>query len=205
MTFPFPLPRARRRLERARATATVLEQINAEAQRRLLAGDTAGALAVLRSDGQPLAPCGRPFPVDDRICARPAGHGGACSDDPEYVDPPHECPRIPERLFVVVSHHRGADGDVAVLDLKGAYSDVDEANARARELGQDIVIGEPTETVDRHDRSLALTYPPNDSFAGLIEVIQLDLDPHLAEWADDVNRWEAQEYDPDYVRDLDRD
>ncbi|WP_149183335.1 hypothetical protein [Streptomyces sp. TRM49041] len=49
--------RALTQRDRARSTATTLEQIVAEATRLLLAGEPGPALAVLRSDGQPLGPC----------------------------------------------------------------------------------------------------------------------------------------------------
>lgn len=196
--------RALTQRDRVRTTATTLEQIVAEATRLLLAGEPGPALTVLQSDGQPLGPCGSPAFIDDTPCARPAGHGGVHSDDPAYTDPPHQCPALPEKLFVVVAERGTAQAKYRQLDLNGAFSDVEGANARARDLVLELTPGDPTQMTDTADGSVTLASRPWGDFAGLIEVVALDLDPHIADAQADAERQAAGvDVDPDYGRDLD--
>ncbi|WP_236244201.1 hypothetical protein [Streptomyces sp. CC210A] len=191
--------------DRTRATAVTLEQITAEAARLLRVGLAGQALAVLESDGRPLGPCGAPSFLGDTPCARPAGHGGVHSDDAGYVDPPHECPEPPERLFVVLSAHGTRPKWHDELDLDGVFSDVEGANARARDLASELFGGRPaTETTDPDDGTVTLAREPREGFAGLIRVVALPLDPHIADARAEAERDAAGiEYDADYGRDLD--
>ena len=191
--------------DRARATAVTLEQMTAEAARLLRAGLPGQALAVLESDGRPLGPCAAPGLFDDMApCARPAGHGGAHSDDPQYVDPPDKGAWLPERMFLVVAVRRCADGDFPVLDLHGVYPLVEDANGRARDLVLELSPADPTERTNPGDGSVSLTVPQNGSFTGLIEVVELVVDPYASQAARNAEYEAAGEdaYDPDYGRDL---
>ncbi|WP_432033674.1 hypothetical protein [Streptomyces antibioticus] len=191
---------------RARATAATLEQMSAEAARLLRAGLPGQALAVLESDGRPLGPCAAPGLLDDMApCARPVGHGGAHSDDPLYVDPPDEEARLPERMFVVVTVRRCIGGDFPVLDLHGVYPLVEDANGRACDLALKLSAADPIEVTSSGDGSVSLAVPPSGSFTGLIEVVELEVDPYASQAARDAEYEAAREdaYDPDYGRDLD--
>ncbi|WP_406354305.1 hypothetical protein [Streptomyces sp. NBC_00658] len=189
--------------DQARALAATLEEITAEATRLLRHGEYCRALAVLQSDGQLLDPCGVPLFADDISCARPAGHGGAHSDDPDYTEPPHASPRLPDQLYVVVAERGTGQARYRVLDLNGVFSDVEDANSRARDLVLELTPGDPTQMTNTADGSVTLACRPWGDFAGLVEVAALDLDPHLVDARDDAEREAAGEYDSDHGRDLD--
>lgn len=192
--------------DRARALAVTLEQTTAEAARLLRAGQPGPALAVLESDGRPLGPCAAPGLLPDMApCARPAGHGGAHSDDPGFVDPPDEGVWLPERMFVVVAVRRCTDGDFPALDLHGVYPLVEDANGRARDLALELPPADPTEWASPSDGSVSVAVPPNRSFTGLIEVVELEVDPYASQAARNAEYEAVREdkHDPEYGRDLD--
>jgi hypothetical protein len=94
-----------------------------EAERYLERGEPELALARLRSD-VPLAPCGAPGPMPEHAdCARPSGHRGAHSPDADLVEPPHECPTLPEQLHAVVTVGAKVEG----VHLVGLYEDQEAA------------------------------------------------------------------------------
>ncbi|MFI2437436.1 hypothetical protein [Streptomyces sp. NPDC018693] len=94
-----------------------------QAQRYLERGEPELALARLKSY-KPLPPCGAPgFTAEQPDCARPRGHAGACSDDADYTDPPHECPTLPEQLHAVVT----VGAKVTDVHFAGLYADRDAA------------------------------------------------------------------------------
>lgn len=94
-----------------------------EAEGYLERGEPALALARLRSPG-PLPPCGAPGVMPEhQPCARPRGHGGACCDDPDYRECPHECPALPEQLHAVVT----VGAKVTDVHFAGLYEDVEAA------------------------------------------------------------------------------
>ncbi|MFF6825021.1 hypothetical protein [Streptomyces longwoodensis] len=81
------------------------------------------ALARLRSH-RPLPACGTPGPLPGHAdCAWPRGHRGACSPDADYVEPPHECPALPEQLHAVVT----VGAEVTDVHIAGLYEDRDAA------------------------------------------------------------------------------
>ncbi|MFM9563281.1 MULTISPECIES: hypothetical protein [Streptomyces] len=94
-----------------------------EAEGYLERGEPALALARLRSP-VPLPPCGVPGPMaEHQPCARPCGHGGAHSDDPDFREGPHECPALPEQLHAVVT----VGSDVGDVHFAGLYEDREAA------------------------------------------------------------------------------
>ena len=150
----------------ARAVALTLEQMNAEAARLLRAGQRGRALAVLESDGRP----------SDTCATSVSGDGG---DD--YTGSAVGGVWLPENVFAVVAIHRSPDGEFPALDLRGVYPLVEDANARARDLVLELSPSDPVEAVDPGDGSVSLTVPANGSFAGLIEVVSLEVDPGSGE------------------------
>ncbi|MET9089657.1 hypothetical protein ABZX77_48705 [Streptomyces sp. NPDC004237] len=94
-----------------------------DAERYLSAREPELALARLQSH-KPLPPCGAPgFTAEQADCARPRGHRGACSDDPDYINPPHECPALPEQLHAVVT----VGAKVSDVSIEGLYEERDAA------------------------------------------------------------------------------
>lgn len=94
-----------------------------EVQRYLERGEPELALARLTS-GKPLPPCRAPGIMPEQPdCPRPRGHRPPCSDDPDYVTPPHECPALPEQLYAVVS----VDAKVEGVHFAGLCGDRDTA------------------------------------------------------------------------------
>ncbi|MGW1878453.1 hypothetical protein [Streptomyces sp. NPDC001975] len=181
--------------DRARAASAALGELAAEAARLVRAGLPAQALAVLESGGRPLGPRAAPGLVDGTASfAHPLGRGEVHGDAPRSVDPPGEGVWLPERLFVVTATRRCVDGDFPVLDLRGVYPLVEDANGRARDLVLELSPADPVEVSNSVDGSVALTVPPNGSFTGLIEVVELEVDPHGAQAARAVE-YEAT-YDP---------
>lgn len=90
-----------------------------EVQRFLERGEPELALARLTS-GKPLPPCGAPgFTAEQPDCPRPQGHRGACSNDADYVEPPHECPALPEQLHAVLS----VGPKRTTISFEGLYAD----------------------------------------------------------------------------------
>ncbi len=86
----------------AKLAAMTMAAAIREAEQYLERGEPGLALERLRSD-VPLAPCGAPgFTAEQADCARPSGHRGACSDNADYTEPPHECPEMPGQLHTVV-------------------------------------------------------------------------------------------------------
>ncbi|MGW7237068.1 hypothetical protein [Streptomyces sp. NPDC054804] len=192
--------------DRARAAAVALEQLAAEAARLLRVGLPGQALAVLESDGRPLGPCAAPGLVDDTApSGRPLKDRGADNGDPRYVDTPGEGVWLPERMFVVTATRRCSDGDFAVLDLHGAYPLVEDANGRARDLVLELSPADPAVTTNPVDGSVAITVPPNGSFTGLVEVVELKVDPYSSESTRMVQYKPTREdtYAPDGGRGLD--
>lgn len=105
------------------AQFTNFAQTFEETERYLERGDAAAALARLRS-GAPLRTCGVPGMMPDHAdCARWAGHGGAHSPDAGYVEPPHECLKLPEELYLVMSV--GPKGTTVSFD--GLYEEKEAA------------------------------------------------------------------------------
>ncbi|NUS29784.1 MAG: hypothetical protein HOV92_36975 [Streptomyces sp.] len=110
---------ATRILFEARGHAATMREV----QRYLERGEPELALARLMS-GKPLPPCGAPgFTAEQADCARARGHRGGCSDDPNYVEPPHECPTLPEQLYAVVS----VGPTRRTVSFEGLYEDKDAA------------------------------------------------------------------------------
>jgi hypothetical protein len=94
-----------------------------EAEQYLERGEPELALARLRSDVS-LAPCAAPgFTAEQADCARPVGHRGACSENADYIEPPHECPKLPEQLHAVVT----VGAKVEDVHLAGLYEDQEAA------------------------------------------------------------------------------
>ncbi|MEU5111679.1 hypothetical protein AB0G64_09285 [Streptomyces longwoodensis] len=94
-----------------------------EAETYLERGEPELALARLRSH-RPLPACGTPGPLPGHAdCARPRGHRGACSPDADYVEPPHECPALPEQLHAVVT----VGAKVTDIHIAGLYEDREAA------------------------------------------------------------------------------
>ncbi|WP_281155146.1 hypothetical protein [Streptomyces sp. HYC2] len=94
-----------------------------EVQRYLERGEPELALARLRSD-KPLPPCGAPGVTPEQPdCPRPRGHRPPCSDDADYVTPPHECPALPEQLYAVLS----VGPKRTTVSFEGLYADKDAA------------------------------------------------------------------------------
>lgn len=161
------------------------------------------ALARLRSDVS-LAPCGAPgFTAEQADCARPSGHRGACSDNADYIEPPHECPTLPEQLHAVVYvDHPGRS-----VRFGGLYADegvaVEVANDAAYGYGSAL-----TETTPGPGGQ-PLVLLPAEGVAGVpvVAVVGLQLlpDPREADWRDEEGRDACAEYDPDYGKDLDYD
>lgn len=178
-----------------------------EAERYLELGDPAAALARLRSVTS-LPPCGAPgFVPEQADCARWKNHGGACSENPDYVDPPHECPALPEQLHAVVTIGAKVQG----VHFAGLYEEreaaVDQATgfaAFSEELIERYVKpapGLPDEMV--------LELPGENAHAAfgvqLVAVVPLKVLPDPREyeaWAEE-GRAACEEYDPDYGKDLD--
>ncbi|NEB00597.1 hypothetical protein [Streptomyces sp. SID13726] len=100
-----------------------LAQAVSEAEKYLERGEPDLALARLRSD-KPLPPCGAPgFTSEQSDCARPRQHRGACSENPDHVEPAHECPALPEQLHAVVT----VGAKVTGVHFAGLYEDSDAA------------------------------------------------------------------------------
>lgn len=94
-------------------------QTVSEAEHYLERGEPTLALARLRSD-RPLPLCASPGVMPEHAdCARPRGHGGAHSPDADLVDPPHECPALPEQLHAVVT----VGAAVEEVHFAGLYED----------------------------------------------------------------------------------
>ncbi|MFJ3794983.1 hypothetical protein ACIPSJ_01705 [Streptomyces sp. NPDC090088] len=94
-----------------------------DAKRYLERGEPELALARLQSH-RPLPPCGIAGPMPEHAdCARPRLHRGACSDDPDYLEPPHECPALPEQLHAVVTVGAKVDD----VGIEGLYEERDAA------------------------------------------------------------------------------
>ncbi|WP_200302275.1 hypothetical protein [Streptomyces adelaidensis] len=94
-----------------------------QAEQYLERGEPELALARLRSD-KPLPPCGAPGVMPEHAdCARPSGHGGAHSPDADHVEPPHECPKLPEQLHAVLT----VGAKVTDVHLAGLYEDQEAA------------------------------------------------------------------------------
>ncbi|MFJ5156363.1 hypothetical protein ACIQCF_33345 [Streptomyces sp. NPDC088353] len=94
-----------------------------EVQRYLELGEPELALARLQS-GQPLPPCRAPGVTPEQPdCPRPRGHRPPCSDDADYVSPPHECPALPEQLYAVLS----VGPKRTTVSFEGLYADKDAA------------------------------------------------------------------------------
>ncbi|MFE9935895.1 hypothetical protein [Streptomyces hirsutus] len=105
------------------AGAMALAAAMRDAEDYLKRGEPELALARLQS-ATPLPPCGTPGPMPEHAdCARPRGHRGACSDNAAYVEPPHECPALPEQLHAVVT----VDAKATAVHLAGLYADRDHA------------------------------------------------------------------------------
>lgn len=198
---------AARRIGGPAAAALMLgtfAQTVAEAEGYLERGEPELALARLRSPG-PLPPCGAPGILPDHEpCARPRGHGGACCDDPDYREGPHECPALPERLHAVVT----VDADCADVHFEGLYED--------REVAVDVAAGHEayveehtTQSVRDHDHGPALVLPDPRQFRrtgvqmAVVVPLQVRPDPRAEdEWAAE-GRATSMEHDPDYGKDLD--
>lgn len=111
----------------AEAAINVLAAAVCEAELYLERGEPELALARLRSHKK-LPPCGAPgFTTEQPDCARPRGHAGACSDNPDYTEPPHECPALPEQLHAVVT----VGAKVTDVHFAGLYADRDAATDHA--------------------------------------------------------------------------
>ncbi|MFF8034887.1 hypothetical protein [Streptomyces sp. NPDC016626] len=103
-----------------------------EVRRFLERGEPELALARLTS-GHPLPPCGAPgFTPEQADCARPRGHRPPCSDSADYLEPPHECPALPEELYAVLS----VGPTRTTLSFEGLYGDKDAALDAASGWGQ---------------------------------------------------------------------
>lgn len=166
-----------------------------EAERYLKRGDTAAALARLRTPA-PLPSCGVPGVMPDHAdCARWARHGGAHSPDADYVDPPHECPRLPEELYLVMSV--GPKGTTVSFD--GLYEEKEAAAAAAS--GYD----RHTEAEVRTGYTFLDLPEPSEGGGSLAVIVPLQLlpDPRAEdEWAAE-GRATCMDHDPDYGKDLD--
>ncbi|MFF3928615.1 hypothetical protein [Streptomyces hirsutus] len=104
-------------------TALTLAAAMCDAEDYLERGEPELALARLQSD-KPLLPCGTPGPMPEHAdCARPRGHRPPCSPDADYVEPPHECPALPEQLHAVLT----VDSKATHVHLAGLYADRDHA------------------------------------------------------------------------------
>ncbi|HET8969423.1 MAG TPA: hypothetical protein VFN19_00070, partial [Candidatus Nanopelagicales bacterium] len=101
------------------AGALALAAAISDAEMYLQRGEPELALARLQSD-KPLPPCGTPGVTPEQAdCARPWGHRGMCSDNPDHVEPPHTCPALPEQLHAVVT----VGAKVADVHFAGLYED----------------------------------------------------------------------------------
>ena len=175
----------------------------ADAQRYLECGDTAAALARLRT-GVPLPACGTPGPTTGhRPCARWKGHHGACSPDADYTEPAHECPALPEQLHAVVT----VDAKTTQVHFAGLYADRDNAVDHAagfspwfsrEDLNERFVKaapGLPGETL--------LELPAENQFAA--HGVQLAVTVPLTVLPDPRAEDESQDYADDYADDDYRD
>jgi hypothetical protein len=154
--------------------AMALAAAISEAQRYLERGEPELALARLRSHTS-LPPCGSPWIVPEHGgCARPGGHRGACSDDPGYTEPAHECPALPEQLHAVVTIGAKVDD----VHFAGLYEDQEAAADHA--AGFAVSAGTLTE---RHVRpapglpgEMLLALPPRqDARAGVLFAVVVPL------------------------------
>ncbi|WP_190232705.1 hypothetical protein, partial [Streptomyces umbrinus] len=184
-----------------------LGETNAEAERYLELGDPAAALARLRSVTS-LPPCGAPGVMPEQAdCARWKNHGGAHSPDADYVDPPHECPALPEQLHAVVTIGAKVQG----IHFAGLYEE--------REAAVDQATGFASfseELIERYVKpapglpdEMVLELPGENAHAAfgvqLVAVVPLKVLPDPREyeaWAEE-GRATCEEYDPDYGKDLD--
>lgn len=175
-----------------------------ETERYLERGDVGAALARLRSPG-PLPPCGAPgmFP-DDPDCARPRRHSGGHSPDPDLVEPPHECPALPEQVHAVVTVDSRAD--------QVHFAGVHEDRAAAVDLASGF-IGYSEEDNERHVKRyvhggalLELPQARQQSGLQLVAVVPLRVLPDPAAedaWAEEGR---ATALSPaDYADDFDED
>ncbi|MCX5239785.1 hypothetical protein OG824_31750 [Streptomyces prunicolor] len=187
--------------------ATALAATIAEAERYLERGEPELALARLRSD-KPLPPCGAPGVMPEHLdCARSGGHRGACSDDPDYTEGPHECPALPEQLYAVATVGAEPSG----VHFVGLYEE--------REAAADHAAGFAAFAEGLNDRyvqpapgcpgEMLLELPAENQHAGtgvqLAVVVPLQVlpDPRAAEeWAAE-GMATCMEYDDDYGKDLD--
>lgn len=107
-------------------TTMDLARTLAETHSYLERGDVGAARARVVSVG-PLPPCGAPGIMPEHApCARPRGHSGFHSDNADAVDPPHECPALPDQVHAVVTVDSKADHVhfAGVLDDRAAAVDL---------------------------------------------------------------------------------
>ncbi|MFI6274276.1 hypothetical protein [Streptomyces sp. NPDC050988] len=179
----------------------------AEAERYLELGDPAAALARLRS-ATSLPPCGAPgFVPEQADCARWKNHNGAHSPDAAYVDPPHQCPALPEQLHAVVT----VGAKVADVHFAGLYEERDAAVDHATGFASfsEELIERYVKPAPGAPGEMVLDLPAENAHAAfgvqvaVVVPLQVLPDPREADWRDEEGRDACAEYDPDYGRDLD--